>query len=136
MQRRIVRNRIVGRSLVALALAALGAGAFAAEPKLPHRTLKDVAQQAVLNSPEVRARWHAFQETSEEVGVVRGAFLPRVDATAGTGREKLDQPRAGINDLSYTRHGYTVGLSQMLFDGLLTYNEVKRAGRARLVRYF
>ncbi|MBK8525182.1 MAG: TolC family protein [Betaproteobacteria bacterium] len=24
----------------------------------------------------------------------------------------------------------------MLFDGLLTYNEVKRAGRARLVRYF
>lgn len=136
MQRRIVRNRIVGRSLVALALAALGAGAFAAEPKLPHRTLKEVAQQAVLNSPEVRARWHAFQETSEEVGVVRGAFLPRVDATGGTGREKLDQPSAGINNLSYTRHGYTVGLSQMLFDGLLTYNEVKRAGRARLVRYF
>jgi adhesin transport system outer membrane protein len=121
---------------LAAALCFLGAGSALAEQKLPHRTLKEVAQQAVLNSPEVRARWHAFQEAGEEVGVVRGGFLPRVDATAGKGKEKLDQPNAGINNLDYTRTGHTVSLNQMLFDGLLTYNEVKRAGRARLVRYF
>jgi adhesin transport system outer membrane protein len=136
MQRRIVKNRIVGPALVAIAIGVFGTGASAAEQKLPHRTLKEVAQQAVLNSPEVRARWHAFQEAGEEVGVARGGFLPRIDATAGKGKEKLDQPRANINDLDYTRRGHTVSLNQMLFDGLLTYNEVKRAGRARLVRYF
>lgn len=119
-----------------MAICISGTGVSAAESKLPHRTLKEIAQQAVLNSPEVRTRWHAFQEAGEEVGVARGGFLPRVDATAGKGREKLDQPNAGINDLDYTRRGHTVSLNQMLFDGLLTYNEVKRAGRARLVRYF
>lgn len=147
MQRRIqqkMRGKIhtkiqssLGRlTTLAAALCLLGAGSALAEQKLPHRTLKEVAQQAVLNSPEVRARWHAFQEAGEEVGVVRGGFLPRVDATAGKGKEKLDQPSAGINNLDYTRTGHTVSLNQMLFDGLLTYNEVKRAGRARLVRYF
>lgn len=136
MQRRILKLTAVAAALCVFGTGAVSAVAAVPEKKLPHRTLKEVAQQAVLNSPEVRARWHAFQETSEEVGVVRGGFLPRVDATAGKGKEKLDQPRAGINNKDYTRSGYTVSLSQMLFDGLLTYNEVKRAGRARLVRYF
>ncbi|MDQ5945966.1 MAG: outer membrane protein adhesin transport system [Pseudomonadota bacterium] len=131
-----MQRRILELSVIAAALCVFGTGAAATEKKLPHRTLKEVAQQAVLNSPEVRARWHAFQETSEEVGVVRGGFLPRIDATGGKGKEKLDQPSAGINDNDYTRKNYTLSLNQMLFDGLLTYNEVKRAGRARLVRYF
>lgn len=131
MQRTIFRL-----TALAFAVGIFGGAVAETERKLPHRTLKDVAQQAVLNSPEVRARWHAFQEASEEVGVARGGFFPRVDATASKGREKLDQPRAGINDNTYTRDGYVVSLNQMLFDGLLTYNEVKRAGRARLVRYF
>jgi adhesin transport system outer membrane protein len=140
MQRRIVRLTVLAAALCACgaswAQATRAAEDAASERKLPHRTLRDVAQQAVLNSPEVRARWHAFQEASEEVGVARGGFLPRVDATAGKGKEKLDQPSAGINDKNYTRHGHVLSLNQMLFDGLLTYNEVKRAGRARLVRYF
>ena len=133
MQRRILK---LGLLAAAFCAAGLAGAQTAGERKLPHRTLKEVAQQAVLNSPEVRARWHAFQEASEEVGVVRGGFLPRVDVTAGKGKEKLDQPSAGLNDKDYTRHGHVVSLNQMLFDGLLTYNEVKRAGRARLVRYF
>lgn len=122
--------------LIAATVCLLGTGVALGEAKPPHRTLTDVAQQAVLNNPEVRARWHAFQESEEEVGVARGGFLPRIDATTGKGREKLNQPNAGINHLNYTRSGYTVSLSQTLFDGLLTYNEVKRTGRARLVRYF
>lgn len=131
MQRRIPPH-------VALALFCLGFGAHvvAGEKPLPHRTLKEIAQQAVVNSPEVRARWHAFQEASEEVGVARGGFLPRLDLSAGVGRETLDQPNAGVDDRRYTRRGHVVSLNQMLFDGLLTYHEVKRAGRARLVRYF
>lgn len=140
MQRRIFRLTVLAGALAlgcsAMSVHAEGAAASATERRLPHRSLKEVAQQAVLNSPEVRTRWHAFQEASEEVGVARGGFFPRVDATAGKGREKLDQPSAGINDRDYTRRSYVLSLNQMLFDGLLTYNEVKRAGRARLVRYF
>ena len=100
-----------------------------------HLTLKEAAQAAVLKSPEVLARWHAFQETSEEIGVARGAFLPKVDLTTGAGHETLKQKSAGI-DSSFNRRGRTLTLNQMLFDGFATSSEVKRLGKAKLVRYF
>ena len=124
------------RVLLTAVLCAVGGLAMAEDPKLPHRTLKEVVQQAVVNSPEVRARWHSFQEAQAETGVARGAFFPRVDATMGKGKEKLDQPSGGINNKRYTRDGYVVSLNQTLFDGFLTYNEVKKFGRIAMVRYF
>ncbi|MBI4742708.1 MAG: TolC family outer membrane protein [Betaproteobacteria bacterium] len=99
------------------------------------QSLRDAAQKAVLNSPEVLARWHAFRAATEEVGVVRGGFLPRVDATAGIGRERITQ-NSTKTDLDYNRRGYGLTLNQMLFDGFATSNDVKRLGKAKLVRYF
>ncbi|MEO8411390.1 MAG: TolC family protein, partial [Propionivibrio sp.] len=98
-------------------------------------SLKEAAQAAVLKSPEVQARWHAFREASEEIDVAAGGFLPRVDLSAGTGRQKTVQDRAGIN-ASYNGTETSLTLRQMLFDGFATSSEVKRLGRAKLVRYF
>ena len=103
-------------------------------PSQVAQSLKEAAQKAVLNSPEVLARWHAFRAATEEVGVARGGFLPKIDAGAGIGRERISQP--GSSTLDYRRHGYNLTLGQMLFDGFATSNEVKQLGRAKLVRYF
>lgn len=97
-------------------------------------TLKEVAQQAVLNSPEVTSKWHNYKAAEEEIGVARGGFFPRIDASAGVGRESLKTPATNTND--YTRSNYGLSLNQMLFDGFATYNEVKRLDKARLVRYY
>jgi adhesin transport system outer membrane protein len=101
----------------------------------PHLTLKEAAQAAVLKSPEVLARWHAFQEASEEIGVARGGFMPKIDLSTGVGRETIKQDSAGV-DSKFTRRGRTLTLNQMLFDGFATSSEVKRLGKAKLVRYF
>ena len=101
----------------------------------PVSSLKDAAQMAVLKSPEVLSRWHAFREAEEEVGVARGGFLPRVDLSAGTGQNERKQSELNI-DQSYSGSESTLSLRQMLFDGFATSNEVKRLGRAKLVRYF
>ena len=98
-------------------------------------SMKEAAQLAVLKSPEVLSRWHAFREAEEEVGVARGGFLPRVDLSAGTGRNERNQSELNI-DQSYSGSESTLSLRQMLFDGFATSNEVKRLGRAKLVRYF
>lgn len=98
-------------------------------------TLKEVAQQAVLSSPEVTSKWHNYKAAEEEVGVARGGFLPRIDATAGVGRESLKQPPTNESN-NYTRSGFGLSLNQMLFDGFATHNEVKRLDKARLVRYY
>ena len=100
-----------------------------------HFSLKEAAQAAVLKNPEVMARWHAFRETTAEIGVARGGFLPRVDVLAGAVREKTRQKDVAT-DLSYRSNETAVNLRQMIFDGFATYSEVKRLGRAKLVRYF
>jgi outer membrane protein, adhesin transport system len=97
-------------------------------------TLKEVAQKAVLNSPEVTSKWHNYKAADEEIGVARGGYYPRVDLSVGGGKESLKQPSA--SDRSYTRSGYLVSLNQMLFDGFATRNEVRRLDKARLVRYY
>lgn len=98
-------------------------------------TLKSVAQQAVLNSPEVTSKWHALKAADEEIGVARGGYFPRVDVTVGGGRERLKDGTA-TNSNDYTRSGYLVSLNQMIFDGFATRNEVRRLDKARLVRYY
>ena len=98
-------------------------------------TLKEAAQAAVLKSPEVQSRWHAFREAAEEVGVAQGGFFPRVDLSAGSGRQKTVQNQVGT-DRSYNGDEAMLTLRQMLFDGFATSNEVKRLGKAKLVRYF
>lgn len=98
-------------------------------------SMKDAAQRAVLKSPEVLSRWHAYREAEEEVGVAQGGFLPRVDLSAGTGRQARNQSDLNI-DQSYSGSESSLSLRQMLFDGFATSNEVKRLGRAKLVRYF
>ncbi len=109
--------------------------AVASAPVPQHFSLKEAAQAAVLKNPEVQARWHAFREATEEVGVARGGFFPRVDLLAGAVREKTQQ-RDVNTDLSYRSNETAVNLRQMIFDGFATYSEVKRLGKAKLVRYF
>ena len=121
-------------ALAAEELSAVASSAFEV-PESTATSLKEAAQLAVLKSPEVLSRWHAFREAEEEVGVARGAFLPRVDLSAGTGQNERKQSELNI-DQSYSGSESTLSLRQMLFDGFATSNEVKRLGRAKLVRYF
>jgi adhesin transport system outer membrane protein len=99
-----------------------------------HLTLKEVAQKVVLTNPEVLAKWHAFKAAGGDVDVARAGFFPRVDYTAGAGRESLKQP--GVPERDYNRSGYALTLNQMLYDGFATSNDVKRLDKARLTRYF
>ena len=126
-------KKVLSRSVLAVLVASTGA-AFAQPAGVPV-TLKEIAQQAVLNSPEVTSKWHNYKAAEEEIGVARGGFLPRVDLTAGGGRESLKQPPLNQKE-DYTRTGYVLSLNQMLFDGFATHNEVRRLDKARLVRYY
>lgn len=119
---------------VVLLLALLFSTPLGAQTAQPF-TLKDAAQAAVLKNPEVQARWHRFREAAEEIGVAQGGFLPKVDLSAAAGHQRTEQKHVGT-DASYSGNESTLSLNQMLFDGFATSNEVKRLGKAKLVRYF
>ncbi len=120
------------RMVMAIALA-FPAFAGAQQPAAP-AALTEAAQKAVTNNPEVLARLHAFNAAREEIDVARGGYFPRVDLAAGIGRERLELP--GAKAESFNRPSASIGLTQMLWDGLATRNEVSRLGHAKLTRYF
>jgi adhesin transport system outer membrane protein len=99
-------------------------------------TIKDAAQEAVLRNPEVQAKWHAYKEATETVGVVKGRYLPSVDLNAGIFREWKDEPVAAGGDRDFTSRGIELRLNQILFDGFATRNDVKRLNYAQRVRYY
>ena len=100
-------KRTIAWWMMATVAIAGGSGAGAQQPEAI--ALRDAAQSAVLNNPEVLARWHAFREASEEIGVARGGFLPKVDLSAGAGREKIVQ-HSTRSDLDYRDSQTTTSL--------------------------
>ena len=71
--------------LAAFPLTGLAAGPAAPEGDASFVQLRDVAQKAIVNNPEVNAKYHNFRASVEEVGVAFGGYLPRVDVVAGAG---------------------------------------------------
>ena len=57
--------------LIFAAFPVLGLAADAAAPSVEQQfaTLREIAQKAVLNNPEVVAKWHNFRASVEEVDV-------------------------------------------------------------------
>lgn len=96
------------------------------------QTLRDAAQQAVQSNPEIQAQIHAFEAADSERDVAFGAFLPRLDVSAGVGRDRYQQPIRSELDRSST----TVTLTQLIYDGFATSNEVDRLDFARRVRLY
>ena len=117
-------------------LASLALPLHAQQAAVPEvqQALRQVAQQAVQKSPEVTIKWRNYKAAEEEVGVARGGYFPKLDLSAGAGRESLEVPGSAKD--TYTRRGYALTLSQMLFDGFATRSEVRKLGKAKLVRYY
>ncbi|MBV8635586.1 MAG: TolC family protein, partial [Burkholderiaceae bacterium] len=95
--------------------------------------LKDAAQEAINSNPEVQAKWHAFLAANGERDVSAGAYLPRVDAQAALTREYHNEPLLVQN---YSSHQAGLTLTQMLYDGFATSNDVARLDHNRLERLY
>lgn len=120
-------RKIVQRLTLAGLLAA-SAGAQAAV------TLQDAVRKALVSNPEVQASWHAFMSSQYEEDAARGGYYPRLDFSSKVGRDKLTLPGQATTDL--TRRGAALTLSQMLYDGFATRDEVARLAHAKRVRYY
>lgn len=95
------------------------------------QSIKDAAKSAIIGNPEVLSRWHSFKAAEGERDAAFGGFLPRLDLAAGTGQENRNDPSMRGD---YHRNSTTLSLTQMLYDGFATRNDVKRLDHAELMR--
>ena len=88
------------------------------QAKASEVTINDTLLKAISTNPEVQAKWHSFAASEKELASARGGYLPRLDLTAGLGRENLDGAGYEGRDMqNYTRDGITLSLNQMIYDG-------------------
>ncbi|SFH68077.1 TolC family outer membrane protein [Modicisalibacter xianhensis] len=123
------RALIVSALLSPLALACAQANA---QEAAGIDTLRGAVQRAMTQNPQVQASWHGFQAAMDEVDIARGQYLPSLDVSAGMGREYREDDDRGSYDADFAE----VTLTQMLWDGFETANEVERLDQAKLVSYY
>ena len=107
------------------------AGSATAEPV---GDFKQAVTEAVLTSPRVNASWYNFEATREAERAARAGYLPSVDVTSEIGREDRETPLIDFDD--YSRDASRLSVTQMLFDGFATREEVSRLGYSKLSQYY
>jgi outer membrane protein, adhesin transport system len=100
----------------------------------PVSSFRGAVTRAVLSSPRVNASWFNFEASREAEQVVRGRYYPSVDLIAEIGREKRETPAFEIGH--YTRDAARVSVTQMLFDGFQTREEVAQLNFEKLALYY
>ncbi|MBX3623630.1 MAG: TolC family outer membrane protein [Rhizobacter sp.] len=111
--------------------------AFAASASAQsNEALKAAAQQAINTNPDVTARFNAYRAAADAVDGARGGYFPRLDLSASAGRDRDRIDSRTPQSQSISRSGASLTLSQLLWDGLATQNEVGRLGHEKLARYF
>ncbi|HCN70891.1 MAG TPA: hypothetical protein DIS96_03925, partial [Pusillimonas sp.] len=101
----------------------------------PRETLRETVEKAIFTNPEVRAQFQTFIASLETQNFTKGDLLPSVDLQAQLGREW----RSNIPDSpsqQWTRHGYTLQLTQLLYDGQTTVNSIRQQGFEKLSAYY
>jgi adhesin transport system outer membrane protein len=92
-------------------------------------TLKEAVELTIKTNPEVLASANRRLATDEQLEVARSGYFPRIDLSAGTARERLDDTTSrssGLNNTTFNRHNSNLTIFQMLFDGFGVSSEVSR----------
>ncbi len=132
-QPRVAASRSAVRAVslaVGLACAASAAMAQTADP------LRTTVEKALQTNPEVTARFNAYRASDDAIDVVRGGLLPRLDLDASVGRDRTRITSRVPPTQNINRTGIGLTLSQLLWDGLATSNDVNRLSHEKLARYY
>jgi len=128
-----------GRLWVALIAAVVGVSLAEAQNE-PVQVATDVSNlkgaitQGVLISPRVNADFYNFAATGEAERGAWAGYLPSADVYATLGREDRETPLVDLGDYGYDATHFSI--TQMLFDGFATRDEVARLGYEKLSQYY
>lgn len=95
---------------------------------------REAIREAVQNNPGVQAAWYAFKAAEDEQRVAKGGYYPDLDLEMSGGKRWTERP--GVSEFSYNHRNTSLTLTQMLFDGFETRNQVARLGHEKRARYF
>ncbi|NOH71740.1 TolC family outer membrane protein [Vibrio pectenicida] len=91
------------------------------------QTLEQAVAITIATSPELKSTFNQYKSALKEADASVGSYLPRVDLDAGVGREYIEPTQSsGRPDTELTRKEASVTLTQLLWDGNATLNDMSR----------
>jgi len=88
--------------------------------------LKDAVTETVKSNPDIIERVKYYRSVRQDLNVARSGFFPKVDVFAGYGAERTYNSTTGYDDKRLYRRELAVVLTQDLFVGFRTLNDMKR----------
>lgn len=115
----------------------VSAAAFAQSPPVAKTpaTLQEAVEQAVLQNPEVKLRFHNLEAVQFERAAAKGAWLPRVDVEVSGGPKQTLTPTLG-STRDYNGRSAQIQIRQTLFDGFAASSDVRRLSHTQQAAYF
>ncbi len=89
-------------------------------------TLEETIEDAIIHNPEFRAEVKQYRSIQAEVRGAKAGFLPTIDLNLGIGHEEVNNQSINNTGDGLTRGEASLKLTQNLFDGFGTANEVGR----------
>ena len=91
------------------------------------QTLEQAVSITLATSPELKSTFNLYKSALKDVDASGGAYLPSIDLDAGLGRESISPTRSsGRSDTDLTRKEASIILTQLLWDGNATLNDMDR----------
>ncbi|AYO09388.1 agglutination protein [Vibrio campbellii] len=100
------------------------------------QTLEQAVENALKTNPDIKSAFNEFVSKQYVNEASSGAYLPSVDLDAGIGYEGVNPAESGRKSTDLTRKEATVTLTQLIWDGSATLNDIDRtAADAESVRF-
>ncbi|KAB1455499.1 TolC family outer membrane protein [Vibrio panuliri] len=104
-------------------------GGLLASNYLNAQTLEQAVALTLENNPEVKQAYNEYQSAVKEHDAAGGAYLPSIDLDAGIGYEGINPADStSREETDLTRKEATLSLTQLLWDGNATINDISRTG--------
>ncbi|MDT8311094.1 MAG: TolC family outer membrane protein [Methylophaga sp.] len=94
-------------------------------------TLREAVGITLKTNPDILSAVHERNAVSKEIDQARAGYFPTLDLGLGTGYERTNNPATRNNpqngdNVGLNRNEASLNARQMLFDGMMTANEVSR----------
>ncbi|USD66502.1 TolC family outer membrane protein [Vibrio sp. SCSIO 43136] len=118
--------RRISLSLIAILLAA----------PVSSETLEQAVATTLATNPNIKSIFNEYQSYVKQNEAAKGDYKPTLDLDAGVGYERVDPATEGNPTTNLTRKDATLTLTQLIWDGSATLNNIDRtAAEAESIRY-
>ena len=89
-------------------------------------TLEETVKEVLNTNPKVLERINYFRSVKQDVGIAESGYYPKLDVVVGAGSEKTNNRGTLFTDKTLDRTEAGVVLSQNIFEGFGTQNDVNK----------